>query len=73
MSTPSNIEKQEKKQKSLAKIIGNSSRLTLTYIVLFIWVALAVFAIFVNADLYALAVYFASGLPMIIGYLWSET
>ena len=38
-----------------------------------IWVALAIFAILVGADLYALATYFASGLPLILGYLWSET
>jgi hypothetical protein len=54
-------------------MIGNSKRLTLTYVVFFIWVGLAVFAILNNGDLYGLAVYFASGLPLIIGYLWSET
>ncbi len=58
---------------ALSKMVGSSKRLTLTYIVLGIWVALAVFAILMDGDLYALAVYFASGLPLILGYLWSET
>lgn len=53
--------------------ITSSKRLTLTYIVLVIWVALAVFGILVDTDLYALAVYFTSGLPIILGYLWAET
>jgi hypothetical protein len=53
--------------------ITSSKRLALTYIVLGIWIALAVFGILVDTDLYALAVYFASGLPIILGYLWSET
>jgi len=85
MSTqPSVQDKQDnsvKKQKfnikresmAFSRMIGSSSRLTLTYIVLTIWVALAIFAILVGADLYALATYFASGLPLILGYLWSET
>ena len=60
-------------RKSVAGIIGKSKRLTLTYVVLVIWIALAVFAILINTDLYALATYFASGLPIILGYLWSET
>jgi len=60
-------------RKSVAGIIGKSKRLTLTYIVLIVWIALAVFAILINANLYALATYFASGLPIILGYLWSET
>ena len=59
--------------KSPSKIIGNSKRLTLVYIVLLVWIGLAVFAIIESADLYGLAVYFASGLPLILGYLWSET
>lgn len=58
---------------ALSSMVKSSKRLTLTYIVLFIWVALAVFAILMDGDLYALAVYFASGLPLILGYLWSET
>ena len=65
---------QKPPKKSVAGgIIGKSKRLTLTYIVLIVWIALAVFAILINADLYALATYFASGLPIILGYLWSET
>lgn len=53
--------------------ITSSKRLALTYIVLGVWLALAVFGILIDTDLYALAVYFASGLPIILGYLWSET
>jgi hypothetical protein len=53
--------------------ISPSRRLTLTYVVLCIWIALVVFAILMNADIYALAVYFTSGLPLILGYFWSET
>lgn len=65
--------KEPKPKVSPSSMIGNSKRLTLTYIVLAVWVALAVFAILNDGDLYGLAVYFASGLPLIIGYLWSET
>jgi len=54
-------------------IISPSKRLTLTYIVLGIWVALAVFGIIMQADLIALGVYFVSGMPLILGYLWGET
>jgi len=57
----------------LSMKMGESKRLTLTYIVLVIWIALAIFGIIVETDLYALAVYFTSGLPLILGYLWSET
>lgn len=53
--------------------MGESKRLTLTYVVIAIWISLAVFGIIVEADLYGLAVYFASGLPLIMSYLWSET
>jgi len=70
------MEKQTKKKTSMklhSGMIGNSRRLTLTYAVLVVWIALAVFAIIKDADLYGLAVYFASGLPLILGYLWSET
>jgi len=62
-----------KSRTGFAKMIGSSTRLTLTYIVFVVWVSLAVFAILVDADLYSLATYFASGLPLILGYLWSET
>lgn len=62
-----------KESTPLSSIIGGSSRLTLTYIVFTIWVALAIFAMIVDADLYSLAVYFASGLPLILGYMWAET
>ena len=65
--------KVKREDMAFSRMIGSSSRLTLTYIVLMIWVALAIFAILVGADLYALATYFASGLPLILGYLWSET
>ena len=65
--------KPDKQRKPLSKIVGASSRLTLTYVVIFIWIALAVFGILIKTDLYALAAYFASGLPAILGYLWSET
>jgi len=58
---------------NISSMIGSSKRLTLTYIVLAVWVGLAVFAVLNDADLYGLAVYFASGLPLILGYLWSET
>jgi hypothetical protein len=62
-----------KKSKSLAKFINNSTRLTLTYVVFVVWVALAVVAMLLDADLYSLAAYFASGLPIILGYMWAET
>lgn len=65
--------KREKRPKTFSTIFSPSTRLTLTYIVLFIWIALAVFAIIIKADLYALAVYFTSGLPVILGYLWAQT
>lgn len=68
---PVNLE--QKEEMSISNMIGSSKRLTLTYIVLVIWLGLAIFAIMENADFYGLAVYFASGLPLIIGYLWSET
>lgn len=61
------------KNMKISTLIGDSKRLTLTYVVLIIWVGLAVFAIIQGADFYGLAVYFASGLPLILGYLWSET
>lgn len=64
---------QDQRQLTFLNKITSSKRLTLTYIVLGIWVALAVFGILVDTDLYALAVYFASGLPIILGYLWAET
>lgn len=70
MQSPTTI---KRARKSMSGIIGSSKRLTLTYVVLIIWIALAIFAILINADLYALATYFASGLPIILGYLWSET
>jgi hypothetical protein len=61
------------RKKAFSTMFSPSTRLTLTYIVLFIWIALAVFAILVKADLYALATYFVSGLPVILGYLWAQT
>lgn len=61
------------KKSSLSSMVGGSTRLTLTYVVFVVWVALAVFAMLVDADLYSLAAYFASGLPIILGYLWAET
>jgi hypothetical protein len=67
--TPNN----EQDNSAFKKSVNSSKRLTLTYVMLFIWISLAIFAILVDADLYALAVYFASGLPIILGYLWSET
>lgn len=70
---PNDINSEEKPEKSISSMIGSSKRLTLTYIVLTIWVGLAIFAIYKSADFYGLAVYFASGLPLILGYLWSET
>ena len=71
--TKPTIQKRKVRNMAFSDMIGRSRRLTLTYIVLIIWVAMAVFAILVDSDLYALAVYFASGLPLILGYLWSET
>ena len=65
--------KSKKQRKPLSKMVGASSRLTLTYVVIFIWIALVVFGILIKTDLYALAAYFASVLPAILGYLWSET
>lgn len=54
-------------------LIPASKRLTITYVVFAVWVGLAIFGILMNTDLISLSVYFASGLPLIIGYLWSET
>jgi hypothetical protein len=68
-----NSETPLKKESSIKNIVSSSKRLTLTYIVFCVWVSLAIFSIFMDADLYSLAVYFASGLPIILGYLWSET
>lgn len=62
-----------KRHKTFSTFFSPSKRLSLTYIVLFVWIALAIFAIIMKADLYALAVYFTSGLPIIIGYLWAQT
>lgn len=72
---PTSDRPQEKKviDMSFSSMIGKSRRLTLTYVVLIVWVGMAIFGILVDTDLYALAVYFASGLPLILGYLWSET
>jgi hypothetical protein len=62
-----------KRRRTFSTLFSPSTRLTLTYIVLFVWIALAIFAILMKADMYALAVYFTSGLPVIIGYLWAQT
>lgn len=62
-----------KKSNPLSSYIGGSTRLTLTYIVFIVWVALAVVAMLLDADLYSLAAYFASGLPIILGYMWAQT
>jgi hypothetical protein len=67
------INNEKKNMKVNTKMFGNSKRLTLTYIVLITWLGLAVFAIIKDADFYGLAVYFASGLPLILGYLWAES
>ena len=61
------------RKKTFSTIFSPSVRLTLTYIVLFVWIGLAIFAILMKADLYALAVYFTSGLPVILGYLWAQS
>lgn len=63
----------QKRKKTFSTMFSPSTRLTLIYIVFFVWVALAIFAILYKADLYALATYFASGLPLILGYLWAQT
>jgi hypothetical protein len=61
------------KNKNVKNLIPASKRLTITYIVFVVWIALVVFGILMETDIIALSVYFASGLPLIIGYLWSET
>lgn len=66
-------DEKEKPEKPISSMIGKSKRLTLTYIILIIWIGLGVFGIIQETDLYGLAVYFASGLPLILGYMWSET
>ena len=68
-----NVQKTRVTKHRLSGIIGNSRRLTLTYVVFTVWVSLAIFAMLFDADLYSLAAYFASGLPIILGYLWAET
>ncbi len=67
------ISNKSKTSKTFSTFFSPSRRLNLTYLVFFIWIALAIFGIIMEADLYALAVYFTSGLPIIIGYLWAET
>ena len=62
-----------KKSNPMSRMVGGSNRLTLTYVVFIVWITLAVFAMLVDVDLYSLAAYFASGLPIILGYLWAET
>lgn len=62
-----------KPRPNVKNLIPASKRLTITYVVFAIWIAMAVFGILMKADIIALSVYFASGLPLIIGYLWSET
>ena len=66
-------QKEPKKSTPLSSYVGGSTRLTLTYIVFIVWVALAVVAMLLDADLYSLAAYFASGLPIILGYMWAQT
>lgn len=70
---PEKNQTKSSKNMKISTMMGGSRRLTLTYVVLAVWIALAIFAIIKDADLYGLAVYFASGLPLILGYLWSET
>jgi len=55
------------------KLISSSRRLTLTYVVFFVWVGLAILGMILKTNLTELAVYFTSGLPVILGYLWAET
>jgi len=65
---------QPKKKENLVKnLIPASKRLTITYVVFIVWIGMAIFGILMETDIIALSVYFASGLPLIIGYLWSET
>ncbi len=68
-----NDQQTKKKPKNVKNLIPASKRLTMTYIVFVVWIALGVFGILMKTDLISLSVYFASGLPLIIGYLWSET
>lgn len=63
----------KKKENPVKNLIPASKRLTITYVVFAVWIGLAVFGILMNTDLISLSVYFASGMPLIIGYLWSET
>ena len=60
-------------KKNIKNLIPASKRLTMTYIVFVVWIGMAIFGILIETDMIALSVYFASGLPLIIGYLWSET
>jgi len=71
MSKTSTNEK--KKKTNVREVISPSKRLTLTYIVMFIWLCLGLVGIFYDVDLAALAAYFSSSIPPILGYMWSET
>ena len=70
MATNKNDDKKEPKK---FKLISSSRRLTLTYVVFFVWVGLAILGMILKTNLTELAVYFTSGLPVILGYLWAET
>ena len=55
-TTQQGQENKESKDMKVSNMAGGSKRLTLTYIVFFIWLGLAVFAIIEDADFYGLAV-----------------
>ena len=61
------------KEHKRRKFVSESKRLTLTYVVFFVWVSLAIVGMIFKQDLRDLAIYFTSGLPVILGYLWAES
>ena len=57
----------------MSRLLNNSKRLTLMYIVLLTWIAFGIFGIIYGAELNSLSVYFSSlGIPF-IGYVLGET
>ena len=57
----------------MSRLLNNSKRLTLMYIVLLTWIAFGIFGIYMGTELNSLSVYFSSlGIPF-IGYVLGET
>lgn len=57
----------------MSRLLNNSKRQLLMYVVLVIWVLFGIFAILYGADLNALSVYFSSLALPFIGYILGES